>query len=906
MSNNSLDIPILKGSDNLSKKSAILPYFHANSKSSFSQNEKWRKFFNISFIFCIIIAFIFSLFEIHKKGSYDIHNTESCSALINKGHWVSSPLKNNSYWQPETCVIKKYRYDLKSINECVKNTNINFVGDITISRLFQYLESVVFGSVTSADDIKEKKTIERQQDTTRLIYHHDNYFESEYFNKLLTNFNEPNVRNIFILSSGKTIINSIVNSETNKIDEDKYNKAKEEWSSAFLKALVKIQRTNHEYFIRLLTPVFNIDEDQPMAKKLIEWNDYIIQVTEDIRTKDIDGKGNIHVPLAWNKLYYDSVSDYNKDDRDVFIKNIVYEELNLLLNSICNEKINITDSTCCVDYPELNIKQNLIIILLFIFGPLSLFYRKFIQKYYLVPPIINRYIPDDQLVINLTVLSLTVYFSYITDHTALLLKLNKQYSLFKYLGLLIFASIPIINSVETSKNTTIFNSEQVNEWQGLTLILYLIIQYCSDSEGNISNNISRVLISSFMFLIGYTNYDYCYQKGSYEIVSFIYIILKKITLPLVLSFTLDGSVINYFFPVMDIFWSIIIYSTMGILASYNNQRKFFLIKLGTAIGITFFFFNLIPFITKYLFFLFGVLFGVEWDYVQWNDYVSMDFWTVWVGVGFSYLINNIYHSVDGIANHKFKMSTLNLFGIAASIGGILFEIPLLLLTNKETYDNIHPWISFSIPVAYLILRNSNHMMRKRISKFLCWIGSFSMEIYILYRHFLISSKTHEHGIIVYVPNSFWCNLIVGCIILVFVSFIISKTLEELCHWIVSSFFNISLFTNTSTYNPLNNGSTTNALHYDIIGTTVNNNNNNINTNTNTNINNKNEEPTTSDTPMQLNAINEENKETSLDNILNNSSQENLALIQDPNREAIKSIQYRWFGLLILLWIINII
>lgn len=269
---------------------------------------------------------------------------------------------------------------MESIQVCLKDTNINFVGDITLSRLFQYLEAVVFGSITSSDDIKEKKTIERNVETTKLVYHQDNFFDSEYFNQLLKQNTSMNTRNIFILSSGKTIINDNLNSKTNEINEVEFNKDKDEWSKNFLQTLVKIQRTNNEYYIRLLTPIFDIDEDQPISKRLIEWNDYITQVTEDIREKDINGKGNIHVPLSWNKLYYDSIYDYDKDNRDEFIKNIVREELNLFLNSICNSKINTTDSTCCINYSKSNIKQDIILILLFIFGPLSLFYRK-ISKY---------------------------------------------------------------------------------------------------------------------------------------------------------------------------------------------------------------------------------------------------------------------------------------------------------------------------------------------------------------------------------------------------------------------------------------------------------------------------------------------------------------------------------------------
>ncbi len=172
------------------------------------------------------------------------------------------------------------------------------------------MESFVFGSITSNDDIKEKKTIERKKDTTRLIYHQDNYFNNEYFNKLLSQQTDPKVRNIYILSSGKTILNTYIDSNTNEINEDEIKSAKTEWMNQFLKTLVKIQRTDNEYFIRLLTPVLNADQDKPLSKKIIEWNDLIIQVTEDIRKKDVNGKGKIHIPLSWNKLYFDSISSY--------------------------------------------------------------------------------------------------------------------------------------------------------------------------------------------------------------------------------------------------------------------------------------------------------------------------------------------------------------------------------------------------------------------------------------------------------------------------------------------------------------------------------------------------------------------------------------------------------------------
>lgn len=901
MSDDNIDIPILNDSDVHSKKPAVLPYFQASSKFTSSQNEKWRKFFNISFIFCLIIAFFFSLLGIHRRQSYNLQNNNSCSSLINDGHWISSPSKNNSFWQPETCVIKRYKYDINSVQSCLKNTNINFIGDITISRLFQYLESFVFGSITSNDDIKKKKTIERIQENgnTRLIYHQDNYFNNEYFNELLLQQTDPEVRNIYILSSGKTILNTYIDSNTNEINEAELKNAKTKWMNEFLKTLVKIQRTDNEYFIRLLTPVLNADQDKPLPKKIIEWNDYIIQVTEDIRKKDVDGKGKIHVPLSWNKLYFDAISSYRDEDRDTLGKTVVKEELNLFLNSICNSYLNTTDTTCCTDYPKTKFKQNIITILLFIFGPLSLCYRKIIQKYYLLPSVINKYIPDDDLAVHLTTVALTVYFSHFTDYTALFLKVNKQYSWFKYFGLIVIASIPIINSIETSKSTTILNSEQVNEWQGLCLIFYMIIQYCSnDTYGNLSHNISRAIVSSFMFLIGYTNYDYYYRKSNFEIVNFMYYLLKKITLPLILAFAFDGSIIDYFFPFITAFWAVIIYSTMGILASYNNQRKFFLIKLGSAIGITFFNLILLPFITKYTFILLGILFGVEWDYNQWNQDIAMDFWTVWMGVIFSYFLNNFYETADGLVSHRFNVSTINIIGIVGSIGCFIITIPALIICNKNTYDKIHPWVSSLLPIAYVVIRNSNHLMRKRISKFLCWIGSFAMEIYILYNHLFISSSTKGHGIIVYIPNSFWFNFIVAFIILAWVSLTISHSLTGICRWIISSIFNLSLSSNL--YSQLND-SRTSVVHYDITGS--------VNF---TSTINPNDEPSTSDVPSSsgnnilMNNEDNNSKETSLDNLLNNTNQEHLTVIQDPNKETLQSIQYRWIGLVVLLWIINIL
>ncbi|ORX60919.1 hypothetical protein BCR36DRAFT_314920 [Piromyces finnis] len=892
MSENNLDIPILNGNNSISKKNTSMSYFQTNLKSNSSQNVKLKKFLNISFIFCTTISFIFSMYGIHQRKTYDIHDNNSCSALINNGHWISVPSKNNSHWQPDTCVIKNYEYDVRNIKTCLKDTNVNFIGDITISRLFQYLESIAFGSITSNDDIKNKKTIEIKKETTRLIYHQDNYFDSEYFNQLLTQYSDPNIRNIFVLSSGKSIINTYLNPDTNEIDDLELEKAKSKWTEKFLKTLVRIQRTNHEYYIRLLTPVLNLDDEKPLAKKIVEWNEYITQITEDIREKDTDGKGKIHVPLSWNKLYFDSIQNYDESNRDIFIKNIIREELNLFLNSICNEKINATDSTCCINYPKNNFKQDIIFVLLFVFGPLSLCYRKFIQKYYLVPPSINKFIPDDELVMNLTTLALTVYFSFIIDNTALFLKENKQYSLLKSIILLIIISIPIINSIDTSKNTSMLNSEQVNEWQGITTILYLIVHYFNDNEGDLSNNFSRVIISCYMFLIGYTNYDYYNRKGNFEFINFVYYILKKITLPLVLSFALGGSIIDYFFPIMNAFWSIIIFSTMGILASFNNNKKVFLIKLGSAIFITFIIFNLLPFVTKYLFILFGIIFGVKWDYIKWHNDISMDFWTVWMGVLFSYLLSIIYES-DGLHVQKFKVSTLNIIGIVGSICISIISIPTILLSSKSTYNNIHPWLSSFIPIAYIIIRNSHHMMRKRISKFLCWIGSISMEIYILYNHFLISSNTHGHGIIIYIPNSFWLNLCVSCIILIWTSFIMNHTLTKLCRWMINSLFNLSLSSNAM-YNQLTNNNST--VHFDVNGS--------ANFASNSNIN-KDEPSTSNEAPIASNN-NEESKESSLDNLLNNSNQENLTTIQDTTKDTLQSIQYRWLGLFLLLWIINAI
>ena len=125
-------------------------------------------------------------------------------------------------------------------------------------------------------------------------------------------------------------------------------------------------------------------------------------------------------------------------------------------------------------------------------------------------------------------------------------------------------------------------------------------------------------------------------------------------------------------------------------------------------------------------------------------------------------------------------------GIAESIAKGLTAVALMsalwfwikgpLNAPKYSFDASHPYFGFLPVLCYLYLRNINLTMREHALGLFKSIGRYSLEIYLLHHHLLLSND--GSSVLVLIPGYPKCNAVLAAIVLLYASKIL-KTITDI-------------------------------------------------------------------------------------------------------------------------------
>jgi hypothetical protein len=121
--------------------------------------------------------------------------------------------------------------------------------------------------------------------------------------------------------------------------------------------------------------------------------------------------------------------------------------------------------------------------------------------------------------------------------------------------------------------------------------------------------------------------------------------------------------------------------------------------------------------------------------------------------------------------------------IASAVALVWFFVFELSQPSKFTYNKWHPYISVVPVLAFIILRNATTILRSASSRFFCFIGTCSLETFILQFHFWLAADTK--GILLFIPGTKWrpLNLVFSTIMFVWLSHKVAGATAELTSWI---------------------------------------------------------------------------------------------------------------------------
>ncbi|KAJ8496908.1 hypothetical protein ONZ45_g12260 [Pleurotus djamor] len=678
----------------------------------------------------------------HCRGT-DPSGALHCNALLNKGRWLSEEPR---VWQPQGCML--HRYGPTDSAHCLGGKSIVFAGDSVTRILFFQMAHLIDPSLPNApanNGLKHSDHLLTSANGTILDFRWDPFLNSTYTRALLN----PNAGDtqapkpsLLVLGSGlwylrhsnssgglpaweaniEFVIDTIINEPRNIADSvvilpvESIVPSKLTPERAHSMRTSDIDAMNSDLYNRL-NPIY-------------EGGSHTTLIPSSI----------IHLPRVFNTL----LDPAETDDGVHYSSELIATQANILLNMLCNnglpKKVSF-DKTCCRSYPRPTTVQSLILAALAIWGPLT-----YLLSRTKAPPQ-GKDIPFSHRFPSL-VFSGVVALAFVADRTPLWEKEHKNFDPWLF-GILSLVSIFVgLSTVKRSDGDLGFlNREQTDEWKGWMQITVLIYHYTGASKVSGIYNPIRVLVASYLFMTGYGHTTFYLRKPDFGLRRIAQVFIRLNILTLLLTFTMDTDYVFYYFTPLVTFWYFVIYVTMAIGARYNEHAPFLVCKIVlSAVLITWFMHE--TWLLEGLFGLLSRVFNIEWSTHEAAFRINLDLWIIYAGM------------LTGVVTTKCREHRFTdnlrwplIVKISASLSVfclVWYFVFELTEESKFSYNKWHPYISILPVLSFVILRNSNVIMRSATSKAFAFVGRCSLETFILQDHIWLAADTK--GVLVMFPG----------------------------------------------------------------------------------------------------------------------------------------------------------
>ncbi len=337
------------------------------------------------------------------------------------------------------------------------------------------------------------------------------------------------------------------------------------------------------------------------------------------------------------------------------------------------------------------------------------------------------------------------------------------------------------------QRSNMLNREQTEEWKGWMQILFLLYHYFNGKE--IYNSI-RIFIACYVWLTGFGHTSFCFAKKEYTIIRVVKMLLRLNFLVTFLCMMMKNEWMLYYICALHALWFIITYGTMAIFHQYNNHRSLFLFKIGILTLVCFFLWD---------FKIFMEYFGLVKDKTQvvdifdivWRPFLFLlhdakgslyefqfrtylDHYVGIAGILCAYFYPNYEALVLFFERERSKREEWTFKGLLALslvvVCGI-WAYYILLIPDRFSYNNYHPYTSFVPIFAFIILRNITPWLRKYHVQSLAWMGRITLETYLVQFHIFLGRNTR--ALVQYLPDNYPAmNLLVVSVVFVLVSYLL--------------------------------------------------------------------------------------------------------------------------------------
>lgn len=236
-------------------------------------------------------------------------------------------------------------------------------------------------------------------------------------------------------------------------------------------------------------------------------------------------------------------------------------------------------------------------------------------------------------------------------------------------------------------------------------------------------------------MTGYGHTTYYLKKANFSLLRIAQVLVRLNMLTIVLAYTMDSDYLFYYFAPLVSFWYLILYATLAIRSDLNERTPILLLKIFASAALVTIFFSM-PTLLEKLFNFLEIFFHIHWSAREWAFRVKLDLWIVYFGmlVAVAYLKIRELRIMDK-PNWIWVQRSAFAFSGFALIWYLSFEISQ---KDKFAYNAKHPYIAIIPVMAFVILRNATPVLRSASSQLFAFIGTCSLETFIMQYHFWLA------------------------------------------------------------------------------------------------------------------------------------------------------------------------
>lgn len=734
--------------------------------------------------FALVITFILYHELLHLK-----HGSNSCQWLLSAGRY-----KGNQEWQPYGCMLHFYskidaRRCLRYIAFCELNTHFVFIGDTRIKEVYSaFVEQI---------QINNNQQKEPQKYGSRNLYYSEK--------KLRLNveyINSPNITTDIVDLFRKWIVNKsppsviIIGSAIGPIKSSNGSiDALKEYNINITKLVQPIDKLKNLQSRILWTPEVPVNEQKLNERDFMITNNKI----DLYNNEAIKILTHSAADIWWSSYLIGEGMITDSPDGIQLTSKSLKHSAQILLNMYCNDYMNFDDGTCCSSSEPYNVVQ---ITTFFVLGSCLLiaavmvitkkileWRKKYNYEYTLLVDEENqKYDSSIDKYYNFFILlgRLTIIMTYffICDRTNFFMKENKYYSEFSFWLPIGYITVLGLFFTEESKWTKVLHRNQLDETKGWMLLVILIYHITGADHILPINMHVKVLISGYLFLLGYEQFGYTWHRNDFSLVGFFRMMFQLNFMTVILCLCMNRPYQFYYFVPLLSFWYVMIYIFFVLPphitanSSENNPIQYFYLLLK-FLG----FFSIITILYISEVFFEKIFVTRPWKalFVTSDDDIK-EWWMRWKLDRYSVLYGMIF-AVLLLLAQRFNLfddnNHSNLFSRGVAVSSILLAILGLggyvsmtfLCQDELQCREIHSYVVCVPIVGFILLRNISGILRTRYSSLFAWFGEISLELFVGQYHILLAADTH--GVLVLLPGYPVLNMIIT-------SFIYISASHEIC------------------------------------------------------------------------------------------------------------------------------